>query len=163
MTEAVLSLGGNTGPVRRTLRRAVKLICDGKDISLIARSFDYRTQPWGGIEQSPFVNLCLTVETVLPPQALLERIQSVEATLGRDRAKETRWGPRPIDIDIIAYDDLAVAEPGLILPHPHWAERAFVLVPLAEIAADRTISGTLVRDALARLDTRGIERLPGLC
>lgn len=160
MTEAVLSLGGNTGPVRATLARGVKLLCDGQEIRLIARSSDYRTQPWGGIEQPPFVNLCLIVETVLLPHALLDRARSIEAELGRDRVKEMRWGPRPIDIDIIAYDDLAIAEPDLSLPHPRWAERAFVLVPLAEIAPRRIISGILVRDALARLGSGGVERLP---
>lgn len=165
MTEAVFSLGGNTGPVRTILDRAVNLLCDGKDIRLLARSSDYRTQPWGGVEQPDFVNLCLIVETVLAPHTLLGRTQAVEAALGRDRAAETRWGPRPIDIDIIAYDNLMMAEPDLVLPHPHWAERTFVLVPLAEIAADRTIAGIVVRDALARLGSDGIggiERLPPL-
>lgn len=160
MAEAVLSLGGNSGPVRTTLDRAVELLCDGKDIRSTARSSDYRTQPWGGVAQPDFINLCLIVDTALPPRALLERVQAVEAALGRDRQMEMRWGPRPIDIDIIAYDDLVMAEPDLTLPHPHWRERVFVLVPLAEIAPRRTISGTIVRDALARLDSRGVERLP---
>jgi 2-amino-4-hydroxy-6-hydroxymethyldihydropteridine diphosphokinase len=80
--------------------------------------------------------------------------------LGRERANERRWGPRPIDIDLIAYDDLTVDEADLQLPHPHLFERAFVLVPLAEIAPERMIAGVRVRDALARLDTRGVERLP---
>ena len=80
--------------------------------------------------------------------------------LGRDRQREQRWGPRPIDIDIIAYDDITLDEPGLTLPHPRLFERAFVLVPLAEIAADRVIAGARVGDALARLDAGGIERLP---
>lgn len=101
--------------------------------------------------------------TRLAPHALLARIQAVEAALGRNRSAETRWGPRPIDIDLIAYDDCMIADAGLTLPHPHWAERAFVVVPLAEIAADWTIGGIRVRDALARLDTSGIERLPDLC
>lgn len=160
MAEVLLSLGGNVGPVRETLDRAVKLLCDGKDIRLIARSADYRTQPWGGVDQPAFVNLCLIAKTALPPHALLARIQSVEAALGRDRAAETRWGPRPIDIDIIAYGDVMMTDPDLTLPHPRWAERAFVLVPLAEIAANRVIAGTVVRDALARLESGGIKRLP---
>ena len=100
--------------------------------------------------------------TALPPRALLARLQAIEAALGRDRSVEPRWGSRPIDIDIIAYDDRIMAGPELTLPHPHWTERAFVLVPLAEIAADRTIAGTRVRDALARLDCSGIEALPSL-
>ncbi len=96
----------------------------------------------------------------LGPRALLERALAVERALGRDRARERRWGPRPIDIDLLSYDDVVIDEPGLTLPHPRWAQRAFVLVPLAEIAADRLIGGVSVRDALARVDASGIERLP---
>jgi 2-amino-4-hydroxy-6-hydroxymethyldihydropteridine diphosphokinase len=98
--------------------------------------------------------------TELPPRALLERAQGAERALGRNRANERRWGPRIIDIDILAYDDLILNEPDLILPHPHMFERAFVLAPLAEFAAERVIAGVRVRDALDRLDTSGIERLP---
>ena len=76
------------------------------------------------------------------------------------RALEQRWGPRTLDLDLLAYDDVALDAPELTLPHPRMFERAFVLVPLAEIAPDRIIGGTRVRDALARLDTAGIERLP---
>jgi 2-amino-4-hydroxy-6-hydroxymethyldihydropteridine diphosphokinase len=100
------------------------------------------------------------VETELGPQALLARAQAIEQELGRRRAAEPRWGPRPIDIDILAYDDLTLDTPGLTLPHPRLLERAFVLVPLAEIAPDRVIAGRRVRDALAGLDTTGIRRLP---
>ena len=120
------------------LDRAVALLCDGKEVRLTARSSDYRTPPWGVTDQPPFVNLCIAVETSLTPQALLARAQAVERALGRDRAREQRWGPRSVDIDIIAYDDLTLAEDDLILPHPRLFERAFVLVPLAEIAANRS-------------------------
>lgn len=82
--------------------------------------------------------------------------------LGRDRAHEKRWGPRTADIDIIAYDDLTLDEPGLILPHPRLFERAFVLKPLAEIAGDRVIAGQRLSEALVRVDASGIERLPPL-
>jgi 2-amino-4-hydroxy-6-hydroxymethyldihydropteridine diphosphokinase len=87
-------------------------------------------------------------------------MQSIERLLGRDHATEQRWGPRPIDLDLLTYDDLALAEPNLTLPHPRLLERAFVLVPLAEIAPDQVIAGTHVRDALARVDATGIEKLP---
>lgn len=160
MAEALLSLGGNLGNVRATLDRAVALLCDGGDVRLIARSSDYRTPPWGVADQPPFVNLCIAVDTSLSPQALLARAQSIERALGRDRSGERRWGPRAVDIDLLAYDDLALNEPELTLPHPRLLERAFVLVPLAEIAPERTIGGIRVRDALARLDTAGIEQLP---
>jgi 2-amino-4-hydroxy-6-hydroxymethyldihydropteridine diphosphokinase len=96
----------------------------------------------------------------LPARALLARAHEVERRLGRDRANEQRWGPRAIDIDLLAYDDLAIDEPDLTLPHPRLFERAFVLIPLAEIAADRVIAGRRVGDALQQLDAAGIERLP---
>src|SRR5882757_7766242 len=106
MTEALLSLGGNVGDVRATLGRAIAAFCDGEEVRLLARSADYRTPPWGVEDQPPFVNLCIAVETGLTPHALLERAQAVELALGRDRAKEQRWGPRPVDIDLLAYDDM---------------------------------------------------------
>ena len=160
MAEAVLALGGNVGDVRSTLDRAVAMLCDGGEVRLIARSSDYRTPPWGVTDQPAFVNRCLLVETALSPRALLTRALEVEAALGRTRAEERRWGPRTIDIDLIAYDDIRIDEPDLTLPHPRALERAFVLAPLAEIAPDRVIAGVRVADALARLDSGGIERLP---
>jgi 2-amino-4-hydroxy-6-hydroxymethyldihydropteridine diphosphokinase len=160
MAEALLALGGNVGDVRSTLDRAVAMLCDGREVRLIARSSDYRTPPWGVTDQPAFVNLGLVVETALPPRALLARAQRVETALGRERAQERHWGPRRIDIDLIAYDDVEVDEPDLTLPHPRALERAFVLAPLAEIAPDRMIAGVKVADALARLDSGGIERLP---
>ena len=159
MTEALLALGGNVGNSRAILDRAVALLCDGNEIRLTARSSEYRTPPWGFKYQSPFINLCIAVETELAPRELLARAQGVELQLGRDRAHEKRWGPRTADIDIIAYDNLTVDELGLTLPHPRLFERAFVLLPLAEIAPDRVIGGRKVRDALAGVDTAGIERL----
>jgi 2-amino-4-hydroxy-6-hydroxymethyldihydropteridine diphosphokinase len=160
MAEALLGLGGNVGDVRTALDKALTLLADNKDIILRARSSDYATPPWGVKDQPPFINLAILVETVLTPRALLERALEVERALGRDRARETRWGPRTIDIDLIAYDDLVLDEPDLTLPHPRLFERAFVLVPLAEIAPDRMIAGRKIKDALAAIDAAGIERLP---
>jgi 2-amino-4-hydroxy-6-hydroxymethyldihydropteridine diphosphokinase len=160
MAEALVSLGGNVGDVRDTLERAVAMLCDGREVRLLARSSDYRTPPWGVADQPPFVNLCLAVATDLAPRALLARAQDVERALGRDRAGERRWGPRPVDIDLLAYDDLAVGDPDLTLPHPHLFERAFVLVPLAEIAPARVIASVRVDEALKRVDNTGIKKLP---
>jgi 2-amino-4-hydroxy-6-hydroxymethyldihydropteridine diphosphokinase len=160
MAEALLALGGNVGSVRDTLDRAIAALSDGETVRLIARSSDYRTPPWGVADQPPFVNLCIAVETALAPHALLARAQAVERAFGRQRAGEARWGPRPLDIDLIAYDDVTLATPELILPHPRWFERAFVLVPLAEIAPDWVIAGRRVREALAETDATGIEKLP---
>jgi 2-amino-4-hydroxy-6-hydroxymethyldihydropteridine diphosphokinase len=162
LAQAYLALGGNVGNSRAILDRAVQLLCDGRDLRLTARSSDYSTPPWGFKYQPPFINLCIAVETILSPRDLLARAQAVELKLGRDRAHEKRWGPRTADIDIIAYDDLTLDEPGLILPHPHLFERAFVLKPLAEIAGDRVIAGQSLREALAKVDSTGIERLPPL-
>ncbi len=159
MPEALIALGGNVGDTRATLDRAVSLFCDGTAVRLLARSSDYRTPPWGVADQPPFVNLCLSVATELAPRALLDRAHAVERELGRDRSRERRWGPRSVDIDLLAYDDMTRNEPDLILPHPRLFERAFVLVPLAEIAPDRIIAGRRIRDALAAVDPSGIERL----
>jgi 2-amino-4-hydroxy-6-hydroxymethyldihydropteridine diphosphokinase len=160
MADALLGFGGNVGDVRATLKEAVALFADGKGVILRARSSDYATPPWGVTDQPPFINLAIQVETALPPRALLERALEVERALGRDRARETRWGPRTIDIDLIAYDDLAIDERDLILPHPRLFERAFVLVPLAEIVPDRVIAGRKIKDVLVAIDVAGIEKLP---
>ena len=160
MAEALLGLGGNIGNVRETLDRAVAILCDNDEFRLIARSSDYLTPPWGLEDQPPFVNSCLLAETALAPHGLLARAQAVERAFGRNRAAERRYGPRPIDIDILAYDDVILEAGDLTLPHPHLFERAFVLVPLAEIAADRVITGRRIGDAFANVDVRGIERLP---
>ncbi|PWB63008.1 MAG: 2-amino-4-hydroxy-6-hydroxymethyldihydropteridine diphosphokinase [Bradyrhizobiaceae bacterium] len=160
MADAFLGLGGNLGDVRATLDRAIARLCDGREVRLLARSSDYRTPPWGVEDQPPFVNACIAVATALAPQALLARALAVERELGRNREREQRWGPRPIDIDLIAYDDLRLDRPGLTLPHPRLFERAFVLVPLAEIAPDAVIGGRPIADALRDLDAAGIERLP---
>jgi 2-amino-4-hydroxy-6-hydroxymethyldihydropteridine diphosphokinase len=160
VAQALLGIGGNVGDVRATLEKAVARFADGAEVKLIARSSDYRTPPWGLTEQSPFINSAIAVETTLSPDALLERAHEVEAALGRDRTKERRWGPRTIDIDLLTYDDLLLNEPELTLPHPRLFERAFVLVPLAEIVPDRMIAGRRIADAAAQIDAAGIEKLP---
>jgi 2-amino-4-hydroxy-6-hydroxymethyldihydropteridine diphosphokinase len=160
MADALIGLGGNVGDVRTTFDRAVAALCDGIVVRLLAESSDYRTPPWGVTDQPAFTNRALMVATMLVPRALLDRALRVEAEFGRDRARERRWGPRTLDIDIIAYDDVAIDEPGLTLPHPRLFERAFVLAPLAEIAPDRAINGVRIADALERLGARDIDRLP---
>ena len=160
MVAALIAFGGNVGDARVTLDRAVAAFCDGYAVQLIARSSDYATPPWGVIDQPRFVNLCIAVETTLAPHALLAHAQAVERSFGRDRANERRWGPRPLDIDLLAYDDVTIDEPDLTVPHPRLFERAFVLVPLAEIVPDRMIAGRRVCDALAKVDASGIDKLP---
>jgi len=157
---ALIAFGGNVGDVRDTLQRAIDRFCDGRDVRLVTRSSDYKTPPWGVEDQPRFINCAIAIETTLTPQALLERAQEVERAFGRDRTRETRWGPRTLDIDLIDYGGAAVSTRGLTLPHPRALERAFVLAPLAEIAPERSISGVRIKDALAKLDRSGIERLP---
>ena len=138
MADVLIALGGNVGDVRATFKKAIANICGMTQAALLARSSDYTTH------------------------ALLFTLHKIEKKFGRDRAHETRWGPRTLDLDLIAYDDVRLDKPELTLPHPRALERAFVLVPLAEIAPDRIIAGRRVSDALAQLSTEGIQRLPDL-
>ena len=160
MPEALIALGGNVGDTRKTLNRAIAALCDGDVVRLLAHSSDYRTPPWGVTDQPPFINCAIVAATALPPLDLLNRAQAVERQFGRDRSKEQRWGPRTLDIDLIAYDGLTLDTPELTLPHPRALERAFVLAPLAEIAPERRSKGVRITDALARVDRAGIEKLP---
>ena len=160
MAEALIALGGNVGDVRDTLDRAIAAFCDGAAVRLLARSSDYRTPPVGVTDQPPFINCAIVAATELPPTALLARAQSVEVEFGRNRSKEQHWGPRTIDIDLIAYDDLAMDTSELTLPHPRALERAFVLLPLAELVPERRISGVRIKNALVRVDQTGINKLP---
>jgi len=160
VAEAFVAFGGNVGDVRDTLDRAIAAFCDGEDVRLLARSSDYRTPPWGVTDQPPFINCVIIATTELSPPALLECAHVVERQFGRDRPREQHWGPRTLDIDLIAYDDLTRTTPTLTLPHPRALERAFVLLPLAEIAPEGRILGVRIKDALARIGHEGIEKLP---
>ena len=158
MSEAAIGLGANLGDKKGFIDRAVDSLVAAGDIALRARSPYYRTEPWGVTDQDWFVNACILVSTSLAPLALLDRCLAVETMLGRVR--ERLWGPREIDLDLLLYDDLALGEPRLTLPHPRLSERAFVLVPLTDIAPDRRIGTGTVREALVGVDRAGIERLP---
>jgi 2-amino-4-hydroxy-6-hydroxymethyldihydropteridine diphosphokinase len=160
MVEVLVGFGANVGDVRTTLGQAVDEFCDGTAVRLLARSSDYRTPPWGEVAQPAFVNLCIAAETDLPAPALLQRALVIERRHGRDRQRERRWGPRTLDIDLLAYGDQTIETPDLTLPHPRLFERAFVLVPLAEIRPDLLIGGRSVAAALEGLDRNGIVRLP---
>jgi 2-amino-4-hydroxy-6-hydroxymethyldihydropteridine diphosphokinase len=160
MVEALLGLGGNVGDARATLQAAIADLCDDQNVHLLARSSDYSTPAWGVTDQPPFVNACIAVHTELAPRQLLKRALLVERAFGRNRIAEARWGPRTLDIDVLTYDDLAIDEPGLVVPHPHLFERAFVLVPLVEVRPDLTVGGRRLSDVLREIDTDGITRLP---
>jgi 2-amino-4-hydroxy-6-hydroxymethyldihydropteridine diphosphokinase len=161
VASALVALGGNVGNVRARFDAAIAAICREAPAALTARSADYETPPWGGVAQPSFINACIAIATERDPHTLLAILHGIERTFGRDRAQETRWGPRTLDLDLIAYDDIAIDTPELSLPHPRLFERAFVLVPLADIAPDRVIAGRSVREALSRVSRDGIVRLPG--
>jgi len=162
MADVLIALGGNVGDVRATFQKAITNICGMTQGVLLARSSDYATPPWGDEQQARFMNACIEIETGLDPHALLFTLHRIENKFGRDRAHERRGGPRTLDLDLIAYDDVVIDKPELTLPHPRLFERAFVLVPLAEIAPDRVIAGRSIVDALAEVSTLGIERLAPL-
>ena len=154
--KAWLGIGSNIGDMAAMLDRAVDKLAAIPGIRVVARSPDYRTPPWGKTDQPWFLNGAVAIETNLDPHALLDACQGIERDLGRIR--EERWGPRIIDIDVLAYEGAAVEDERLVLPHRYVRERAFVLVPLNEIAPDLTIGGEKVSDALAKLDQTGIAR-----
>ena len=162
MASVLIALGGNVGDVRDTFRKAISNICGMTQAALIARSSDYATPPVGGVPQDDYINAAIEIETELDPHALLFTLHRIEQKFGRNRVAETRWGPRGLDLDMIAYDDVVIAKPELTLPHPRATERAFVLVPLAEIAPDREIAGMTVADWLKQVRTDDIRKLPGL-
>ena len=154
----VLALGGNVGDKAKNLRRALRAIASEPGIELTAVSRLYRTAPWGKTDQDWFVNACALGRTTLKPETLLERVKKLEVELGREPAE--RWGPRVIDIDLVAYDGIALKTERLTLPHPELFNRAFVLIPLAEIAPDLVIAGIRVGDAAARLGAEAAEIVP---
>lgn len=159
MPRAFIAFGGNVGDARDTIARGIAQFCDGDRVRLIARSSDYRTPPWGKTDQAAFINACIAIDTALTPLGLLDRAHEIERAFGRDRHKEERWGPRSLDIDLLTYGEETLDDPRLTLPHPRLFERAFVLVPLTEIAPDAVIAGRSLREVLAGLDQGGIERL----
>jgi len=156
MVEVLLGLGGNLGDPAATITAALRRLDTG-GVTIKARSPWYRTAPWGRTDQPDFVNLCAAGETSLAPRELLDLIKLIEANLGRER--RVRWGPRTIDIDILAYGDETIDEAGLRIPHPHIAGRAFVLLPLRDIAPDKMIDGQSVREMAARVDPSGVRRM----
>jgi 2-amino-4-hydroxy-6-hydroxymethyldihydropteridine diphosphokinase len=148
---AYVGVGANLGDAAGTVARALDAL--GLIGTVLRRSSLYRTPPWGRSDQPDFVNAVALIETQRTPRELLDALQALETKLGREPGE--RWGPRALDLDILTYDDLSLDEPELRVPHPHLRERAFVLVPLAEIDA----SYAPLRDALAPTERAGVERL----
>ena len=154
MVEFGLSLGSNLGDKGANIHRAVAELEASGALREVEISRLYRTPPWGKTDQDWFVNACLVARTGLAPAELLALCQACERRMGRRRI--VRWGPRNIDIDILYMDDLVVHEPELELPHPEMFNRAFVLVPLADLRPNLTIGGRTLSSALAVLPSSGI-------
>jgi 2-amino-4-hydroxy-6-hydroxymethyldihydropteridine diphosphokinase len=148
---AFIGLGSNLGDSVAEIERALLALAELGTVS--RRSSLYRSKPWGKLDQPDFVNAVALLETTHSPQALLQRLKMLELRLGRVPGE--RWGPRSIDLDLLAYDDLTIDDPDLQLPHARLRERAFVLVPLAEI--DRRYER--LRDALDGAARATVERL----
>ncbi len=140
VAEVLVGLGSNLyGPVRQ-IDTAFGMLEAISKTTVVAKSSLYRSTPLGGIEQPDFVNAAALLKTELGPRALLEELQAIERARGRERG-EVKWGPRVLDLDLLAYDDISLDEPGLTVPHPGIAARNFVLLPLREIAPDFRIPG----------------------
>lgn len=151
---AYLALGANIGNKEANLQSAVQMLDQGACIVTDASSL-YRTKPVGYLDQPDFLNAVVKLETQLNPHELLLLCKSIERSIGRQRT--IRWGPRVIDIDILLYDEIRLASPELTLPHPEMLKRAFVLVPLAEIASTLLVTDNLtVLQAVGRIDTGGV-------
>jgi 2-amino-4-hydroxy-6-hydroxymethyldihydropteridine diphosphokinase len=150
-----LALGSNLGDRSANLLAAIAALPPA--VRLLALSPVYETSPWGLTAQPAFLNMALKGETALAPVELLKHLKLLETGLGRQPA--VRWGPRLIDMDILFYDELILATPELTLPHPHLHERAFVLVPLADLEPDllHPVLGVPVRELLAAVDTTGVK------
>ena len=151
-----LGLGSNIGDKPGNIRNALALMEEGGLFRRMALSSIYRTPPWGFKEQEDFANACAIGETRLPPLDLLAGIKGVEQLMGRQPS--VRWGPRLIDIDILFYGDLTLAHEKLNLPHKDLFTRAFVLVPLAEIAPGLIIVGRSIAEAAKAFAAEPLEK-----
>lgn len=153
-----LGLGCNLGDAPGNIARALRLVEERGAARVEKISRVYRTPPWGPVAQPDFANACALARTKLAPQRLLAALKGIEADMGRQAGE--RWGPRLIDLDILFYGDVRLDEPGLTIPHKHLFDRAFVLIPLAEIAPDLRIAGRLVGAAARALDAADMEIWP---
>ena len=149
-----LGLGGNLGDAPGMIQAALRVLGARGHVRIGTVSSIYRTKPWGPVEQPDFANACALATTDLEPPALLAEVKAIETLLGRRDA--VRWGPRAIDIDILFYEGRHVETPDLVIPHQSLFERAFVLVPLAEIAPDLVIAGRRVDEAARDVADGGV-------
>ena len=156
---AYLSLGANLGNREETLREAVRRLAKNEDMKILAVSSLYETEPWGKTDQPRFLNLTVSLQTRLSPESLLAAVQVLETELGRVRHEQ--WGPRVIDIDILHIEGVERNTSELTLPHPYMTERAFVLIPLEEIASKLVVKGRTVAEWRDAAGDEGIKRVAG--
>lgn len=162
MTLACIGLGANLGDAAQTLRDAFQALAALPQTTLRARSQLYSTPAWGNLDQPAFVNAAAVLETRLPAPDLLAALLEIERRFGRVRDPAVHWGPRALDLDVLLYGEQSIDLPQLQVPHPYLHERAFALLPLAEIAPDALIPGHgRVRDAVMWVEACGIASIGG--
>ncbi|HXI10242.1 MAG TPA: 2-amino-4-hydroxy-6-hydroxymethyldihydropteridine diphosphokinase [Thermodesulfobacteriota bacterium] len=157
-----ISMGSNLGDRVANCREAVRRLAGYDGVRVVKTSSLYETEPWGVTDQGPFINAVVEIDTGLAPEPLFELLKSIEAEMGRTKGR--RWGPRLIDLDLIFYGDRVVDTERLKVPHPSVEERAFVLVPLSELAPGFThpASGRPVSEILSGLpesEKSGVKKL----
>ena len=158
--QACIGLGANLGDAAAAVQSALQALDALPKTRLLRASRLYRTPAWGKTDQPAFVNAAALVETTLPARDLLDHMLSIERDFGRDRTGVERWSARTLDLDLLLYGDAVIDEPGLHVPHPHLHERAFALVPLAEIAPDIVVPGHgRASDLVAAMVTGDIQAL----
>ena len=158
MTLAYVALGSNLGDPKQQVLDALDALAKLPATRLLQRSSLYRTAPWGVLEQPRFVNAVAELDTSLSPHALLDALLAIEQQAGRVRAE--RNGPRTLDLDVLHVEGMQLDDERLTLPHPRLTERAFVLLPLNDVAPMLRLPGQgVVSELLGRLDLAGCERL----
>ena len=159
MTVAHIGIGSNLGDSQKIVAAAVDALAGLPHVSALRASALYATPPWGVVDQPPFVNAVVEIDTSATARELLDDLLVIERAAGRVR-DGSRWGPRMLDLDLLLYGDAVLSEPGLDVPHPRIAQRAFVLLPLADVAPDLDVPGAgRVRELLERVDAGGCRRL----
>lgn len=155
IVQATIGLGGNLGDPKIQMQEALLLLDAVENIQIEAVSHLYKTAPWGNTDQPSFLNACVLIGTDLSARQLLELCLGIEKDLGRIRLE--RWGPRAIDLDVLFYADELIDEPGLQLPHPRMTQRAFVMVPLFDVAPNKQIEGNSTQFWADKLSSDDIE------
>ncbi|MEO8671939.1 MAG: 2-amino-4-hydroxy-6-hydroxymethyldihydropteridine diphosphokinase [Tahibacter sp.] len=161
MSTAYVGIGSNLGDSVAIVRAAAQSLDQVPKTHVLRLSALYVTPPWGDIEQPDFINAVAEIDTQLAPRVLLTELLAIEARAGRQR-DATRWGPRLLDLDVLLYGNLRVDEDGLQIPHPRLRERAFALLPLADLVPQHNVPGQgRVAEMLARIDTRALRQYGG--